>query len=137
MADRAEPSSRVSRRDFARKAALTAATAAVLPGGVLSRPLELGGSLVPVASQAQPQEGKLSPESQSEADTTFQAILRRYGDRLSEEQKTDLRRLANEAQKPLETIRAFPWNNADQPGNVLKLYPDPKTQEHSSKPTRS
>jgi hypothetical protein len=137
MADRVERSSKVSRRDFARKAALTAATAAVLPSGVLSTPLEPGGSLVPVASQAQPQEAKLAPESQAEADTTFRAILRRYGNRLSEEQKSDLRRLVSEAQKPLETMRAFPLDNADQPGNVLKLYPDPKTQEHSSKPTRS
>jgi hypothetical protein len=137
MADRAERSSKVSRRAFARKAALTAATAAVLPGGVLSSSLEPGGSLAPIASLAQPQEGRLAPESQAEADTTFQAILRRYGNRLSEEQKTDLRRLVNEGQKPLETMRAFPLDNADQPGNVLKLYPDPKTQEHSSKPTRS
>jgi hypothetical protein len=134
MTDAAAQKPNVSRRDFARKAALAAATAAVVPRGVLSSPMELGGS---PTSQAQAQESKLSSQNQAEADTMFQAILREHGNQLSDAQKTDLRRLVNEAQKPLEALRAFALDTADQPANVLKLYPDPKTEAHPSKSARS
>lgn len=107
-----------SRRRFARSAALTIATAATAPSALR------GSSALPAVAQAATQREKLSPESQSEADAMYQAILRQHGDRLSDAQKKDLRRLVNEAQKPLETMRAFAVDNADQPGNVLKLYPD-------------
>jgi hypothetical protein len=57
-------------------------------------------------------------------DAKIQAVFRKYSDRLSEAQKADIRRLLTEGQKPLELIRKYPLDNADQPGNVLKLYPD-------------
>jgi hypothetical protein len=130
MSNSAGRKPKLSRRDFARKAALTAATAAVLPGELLAR------SLAPASPQAPAQQTKLSPESQAEADAMFQAILRQHGDRFSEAQKTDLRRLANEGQKPLEALRAFPLDNSDQPGNVLKVYPDPRVVARASNHTR-
>ena len=105
----------ISRRDFARRAAL-AATAACLPAELLAAHL-------PSIPPQQPEE-KLSPESQAEVDAKIQALLRKYGDRLSEAQKADVRRLLTEGQKPLEQMRKFPLENANQPGNVLKLYPD-------------
>jgi len=115
-----------SRRHFARNAALTIATAAVAPSGVL------GNSTAATAAQASTDQAKRSAESQSEADAMYQAILRQHGDGLSDAQKKDLRRLVNEAQKPLEAMRAFPLDNADQPGNVLKLYPDAPSEAPSS-----
>lgn len=109
----------ISRRDFARQAALAAATAACLSGELLARPL---GSLPPPPQEA---EKKPSPETQAEADAKMQALLRKYGARFSEAQKKDFQRLVIEGQKPLEALRAFSLDNSDQPGNVLKLYPDP------------
>jgi len=113
----------ISRRDFARGAAIAAATAAAtaacLPGELLAaRPLS------PASPAQQQADEKLSPESQAEVDMKIQAIFRKYGSRLSDAQKADIRRLLAEGQKPLELMRRFPLDNADQPGNVLKLYPD-------------
>lgn len=108
----------ISRRDFARRAAMAAATAACLPAELLA------ASPLRSATLAQQPDEKLSPESQAEADAKIQAVFRKYGDRLSEAQKADIRRLLTEGQKPLEAMRKFPLENADQPGNVLKLYPD-------------
>jgi hypothetical protein len=118
MATEKSTGSAISRRDFARRAAFAAATAACLPAELLS-----GSPLVASQPQQQPEE-KLSPESQAEADAKIQAVFRKYGDRLSETQKADIRRLLTEGQKPLEAMRKFPLDNGDQPGNVLKLYPD-------------
>jgi hypothetical protein len=84
----------------------------------------LAASPLPDPPPLQQAEEKLSPESQAEADAKIQALFRKYGDRLSEAQKADIRRLLTEGQKPLELMRKFPLENADQPGNVLKLYPD-------------
>jgi hypothetical protein len=108
----------ISRRDFARRAALAAATAACLPAELLGAPP------LPTTPLRQQPEEKLSPESQAEVDAKIQALLRKYGDRLSEGQKADVRRLLTEGQKPLEQMRKFPLDNGNQPGNVLKLYPD-------------
>jgi phosphate-selective porin len=109
----------ISRRAFVQRAALAAATATCLPGDLMAK------TAAPRPSEdASAQEAKLSLESQAEAEAKFQAILRKYGHRLSDAQKMDVWRLVTEGQKPLEDMRAFPLDNSDQPGNVLKLYPD-------------
>ena len=108
----------ISRRDFARRAAMAAATVACLPAELLA------ASPLPASPAAQQPDEKLSAESQAEADAKIQAIFRKYGDRLSDAQKADIRRLVTEGQKPLEAMRKFSLDNADQPGNVLRLYPD-------------
>ncbi|MFY9529915.1 MAG: hypothetical protein WBC04_23440 [Candidatus Acidiferrales bacterium] len=108
----------ISRRDFARTAALAAAAAAIKPGDILAQT-----AAVPTA-QASSAESKLSPASQAEVDAKVRAILAKYGNRLSEQQKTDIRRLVTEGQKSLDKLRAFPLENADQPALVLKLVPD-------------
>jgi len=117
MHEENKKSSRISRREFALQAALGTATAACLPGDLLlARPL--------ISQPESAQEIKLSPASQAEVDAKIQAILRKYGDRLSEAQKADIHRLVTESQAPLEKMRAFPLDNSDQPGNVFKIYPD-------------
>lgn len=115
----------ISRRDFARRAAL-AATAACLPAELLAAP-----PVAFIAPQQQAEE-KLSPESQAEVDAKIQTLLQKYGDRLSEAQKADVRRLLAEGQKPLEQMRKFSLENANQPGNVLRLYPDATAAREST-----
>lgn len=109
---------RISRRDFARRAALAAASAAVMPAHLLAQP---SPESAPIAPQAPANEQKLSPESQAEVDARIQIIFKKYGDRLSEEQKKDIQRLVTEGQKPLETLRAYKIENSDQPATVFKL----------------
>ena len=65
-------------------------------------------------------------------DSKLDIIFKKYGSRLTEAQKTDLRRLASEGQKPLEAIRAYPIENSNQPATVLRLYPEPGVEQHSS-----
>lgn len=127
MADENKRDVEISRRDFARNAALVAASAACLPSEVLARPL----TATPAAtepfstSDSAQQQTKLSPESQAEVEEKIQAILRTRGERLSDAQKAEIRRLVTEGQAPLEKMREFSLDNGDQPGNVLRLYPDP------------
>ena len=118
-----------SRREFARRAALGAATAAVfplhelVPSGAASE-----APSMQTAAQTSPQNPagapKLSPQSQAEADFRFQAILNQYPDRFSEAQKTDLRRLCVALQPPLDHIRAYPISNGDLPALYLKPLVD-------------
>jgi hypothetical protein len=120
----------LSRREFARGGALAAASAACLPAALLpaaSAQSPVGAPPQPPAqssAQVPPHEPALSTASQTEVDLKVEAVLRQYGNLLSDAEKLDVRRLMTEGQKPLDDMRAFPLDNADQPGNVLRLYPD-------------
>lgn len=128
MADKNQVPSKLSRRDFARRAAVTAATAAALPGTLLAAANE--------SHVGETRGGKAALENQAEIDGKIEAISHWYGERLSEAQKAEIRRLVQEGQKSLEAMRAFPLDNADQPGNVLKLYPDPPGEDNAAPESR-
>ncbi len=107
--------SAISRREFARRAAMVSAAASLVPVNLL-------GAEPPTSPTAQQPATppKLSPESQAEVDARIQAILAQYGGRLSEAQKADIRRLSTEAQPPLDRLRAYATENRDGPGLYLK-----------------
>ncbi len=96
----------ISRREFARKTMLTA-TAAALPSSVLGQSSAGQAPALPAAAQA-------------EADRGLAAVLARYGDRLTEAQKNDLRNVLAQQQKSLDTLRAFSLQNGVQPATVLR-----------------
>jgi len=126
-----------SRREFARRAALGAATAAVLP---LREIVPDAGASAPQPAQAPTQAPttapKLPPQSQAEADFRFQAILSQYPDRFSEAQKTDLRRLCVLLQPPLDRIRAYGISNGDLPALYLKPLVDRDKKPRASSSTK-
>ncbi len=133
-----------SRREFARRAALGAATAAVLPlREIVPASLESDppSAQAPAQTSQQNPAGapKLSPQSQAEADFRFQAILNQYPDRFSEAQKTDLRRLSVLLQPPLDRIRSYPISNGDSPALYLKplVDRDKKPASAAAKPSAS
>jgi hypothetical protein len=139
----------VSRREFARRAVAGAASAAVLPLRQLaiypepsSRTVypERAFREVPQPSQAPQQTPtgapKLSPQSQAEADSRFQAIINQYGDRFSDAQKTDLKRLCIFAQPPLDRIRAYAVGNRDLPALYLKPLVDRDKKPPASGPLK-
>lgn len=102
----------LSRREFTRSGIL--AVAAAVPT-----------SLASTCSAQSPAEGPaLSTDSQTEVDVKVASIIRKYDKLLSNAEKLDVRRLVTSAQKPLDAMRLFPLDNADQPANVLRLYPD-------------
>jgi hypothetical protein len=106
----------ISRREFARRAAFLSAAASLAPANLLTSD-PIAASLT---AQQPPNTPKLSPESQAEVESRIQAIFAQYGKRLSDAQKADIRRLATEAQPPLERLRAFATDNGDGPGLYLK-----------------
>jgi hypothetical protein len=111
-----EKDSAISRREFARRAAMVSAAASLSPANLLGAE--------PVAALPRPQQApavtNLSPQSQPEVDARIQSILAQYGSRLSEAQKNDLHRLATEAQPPLDRVRAFIVENGDGPALYLR-----------------
>ena len=110
---------RLSRREFARRAAFAATTAVVLPASLLSQ--ETAPKPTPHTDQPPQPAVALSPELQAEGELKYQWIIQTYGKRLNEEQKQDLHRLVMEGQKPLAAFRAFPLENGNMPATVLKF----------------
>jgi hypothetical protein len=121
----------ISRRRFAFGAA--AATAAMaLPGQAVSTGSAEEQSSnpnpppqsTPVTLEQQAQEAfsKLSASAQAEVEMKFRDVLRKYGDKLSAEQKTDVRKALAETQEGLEAMRAFALANGDQPAAVFHIY---------------
>jgi len=111
-----EKESGISRREFARRAAFVSAAASLAPANFLHAEPP---NITPQPPQA-PTASNLSPQSQAEVESRIQSILAQYGSRLSDAQKTDLRRLATEAQQPLEHLRAFTVTNGDGPALYLR-----------------
>ena len=107
--------SAISRREFTRRAALMSAAASFSPANLVP-----SGAKDLQPAQQPSTATKLSPQSQAEVDSRIQAILSQYGTRLSDAQKADIRRLATEAQAPLDRLRAFPTTNGDGTGLYLK-----------------
>ena len=105
----------ISRREFARRAAIVSAVS-VMPASAV--PLHSS-----FAESAQPQSSatsSLSAESQAEVESRYQAILAVYGSRFSDAQKADLRRLCSAAQPSLDRLRAYSIENGDGPALYLK-----------------
>lgn len=108
----------ITRRAFARSAALAAATVAVLPTDVFAQAAAPAPAAAPQA-EAPP---KLSPAGQAEVEARVQGVMRQFGDRLSGAQKAQVRRLLALNQKSVEDLRAYPLEIADEPATILKLH---------------
>ena len=127
-ANRAETkSARISRREFGLDATIGAAAAAALS---LSAPSLLAARrgpdnispAIPTGEQetagAKP---TLTPEQSRDVDAKLANIIRKYGERLSEEQRKHLRRILAYNETMLAPVRAFALQNGDPPVTVLKL----------------
>ena len=127
-------SSAISRREFARRAAFVSAAASLAPAKLLSSEPAAAG----LPAQQPANAPKLTPEGQAEVESRIQSIFVRYGNRLTDAQKADIRRLATEAQPPLDRLRSFATENGDGPGLYLKPLMErekkPATRPAVSKP---
>jgi hypothetical protein len=126
--------STISRREFARRAAFVSAAASLSPAGLLSA--NSGAAAAPALQSAN--SPKLSAESQAEMESRLKAIFAEYGNRLSNAQKDDLKRLAHDSQQMLDRLRAYPAANEDSPGLYLKPLIErerkPTTKPAAAKP---
>jgi hypothetical protein len=98
---------RMTRREFSRGVAFTAATV-TLP--MVAR--------TPAAVAASSQAPELSLVAQAQ----YQAILARYGNRLNDEQKNDIKRLLVQLQKNSEALHSFPLDNSNEPATIFRAY---------------
>ena len=114
----AKNGSAISRREFARRAAFVSAAASLSPAKLLTR--ESLASVTQPPQATAPGAPKLSPESQAEMESRLQVVFVKYGSRLSDAQKSDLRRIAADGQAALDRLRAYPTDNGDGPALYLK-----------------
>ena len=130
----------MTRRNFATGAAVAAAAALISPAQALSQkePQNQPQSQppkpdTPLAQKAQTALAKLGPQSRAEVEMKVSEIFRKYGDRLSDEQKTDILRIMAESQPPLDKMRTFLLQNGDQPATVFHPYLQEKTEAGASR----
>ena len=108
-------SSKISRRRFG-KTAMMASVAAMIPSTVSAHVHPK-----PASPQKDKAEEKLPAEARQEIEAKYQNILRKYGDRLSEEQRKRMRQILAYNQKMLIPVRAFSLENWNAPATILKL----------------
>ena len=118
------PKFSAGRRRFAMGAAAAATTALIAPSEAL---VHAGHSAVapqaatadqPLQQRAREAMAKLTPQAQAEVESKFANIIRKYGSRLNDEQKLDIRRSLAETQEGLEKMRQFELENGDEPATV-------------------
>jgi len=105
----------ISRREFARRAAIVSAVSMVPTSALPGRP-----SMEDPSFDQSSDAPSLSTESKAEAEARYQTILGVYGTRFSDTQKSDLRRLCFAAQPSLDRLRAYTIENGDCPALYLK-----------------
>jgi hypothetical protein len=84
----------------------------------VSRRAFAGGVVTAVTAAGASAEAPLSAEAQRQ----YQPILERHGNRLSEVEKADIRRLLALAVKGVEPLRGFPLENANEPATVFRVW---------------
>jgi hypothetical protein len=117
---------RISRREFTISAALTAACVALpvqLPAQQEKPPATPAEAKPPQPHE----EPKLSDAAKKEVELKAQSIMDRYGSKLSDSQKADIRKALAQTQEGLETLRAYPIENWDEPATVLHFNDAPAT----------
>jgi hypothetical protein len=106
----------ISRREFACEVAALTAAAALAPTTIAAQTEKAATPPKPL-----PQKEGLSTAAKAEAESNYQALLQRYGNRLNSEEKKDVHRLLIQQQKSIESLRGFSLENGDEPSLVLHL----------------
>jgi hypothetical protein len=106
----------LSRREFARRAALGTAAVATGSTPLWSTPAPPPLDLDPQTAAAP----NLSPQSAAEAEARCQTILQQYGERFSDAQKADIKHVCLGIQQNLDKVRAYSLSNGEQPALYLK-----------------
>jgi hypothetical protein len=101
---------KVSRREFVVAAAVAGVAPAISP---LSS-AETGGAMQTAAAGSSPQ----NPE----VEARINWIFTKYGARLSDEQRADIRRILKEGQGGVDAMRAFPLANGDAPATRFRVW---------------
>jgi hypothetical protein len=71
----------------------------------------------------------LTPQQVADVEAKLANILRKYGDRFSDDQKKRLRRILAQHQRLMAPVREFAVQNGDPPASVLRVSFD-RLSEH-------
>src|SRR6185503_14387660 len=117
-------SSRLSRREFGKQVALVTGAAVVpsprVSGRVAAAAAGEHAGHAPF-NQSDPALEKLSADGRVRFESMWQNVLRKHGDRLSDEQKVRMRKIIANNVVMLEAIYAVPVRNGDTPATTLLL----------------
>ena len=80
-------------------------------------------ALFPAVASPQGRGGQapLPPAEQADVDAQFATVIRKWGDRLSEEQRARIRAAMTRHRRMLMRVREFPIENSDSPALGLRL----------------
>ena len=110
----------ISRRDLGRRAgiaaAITLSSSSLLGCNTASVHESKPGDKTPDKAG-----GGLTADQAQEVEARLANVIRKYGNRLSEEQRQHLRRILTYNERMLASIRTFSLQNGDPPASVLKL----------------
>jgi hypothetical protein len=104
----------ISRRDFIRGMALATATATI--------PYTACTKIEKTTTAPTQTPGTQSSHLSSAAEAQVQTILSKYGNRFSEEQKAEVRRVVGQVQGISDTLRAFKLENSNEPSMIFHVY---------------
>jgi hypothetical protein len=117
------PKFSLDRRQFTLGAAAAATTALLRPAEALAQTqTPTPESISELDKKTREAMARLTPQGRGEVEMKVASIFRKYGDRLSDEQKADIRRIMAETQDGLEKLRAFKLENGDQPADSFRAY---------------
>jgi len=111
----------MTRRSFTVTAVAVAATALIQPVQAIQPALAVKPAQDDKPASADAAMAKLSPSARAEVEMKVNNIFRKYGDRLNDEQKADIRKVMAETQSGLEKMRAFPLENGDLPATIFRV----------------
>jgi hypothetical protein len=81
----------------------------------------LAGALLPAAAEAQGRQGPpLNEADSAEVEARYNEAVRKYGSRLSDQQKQRIRGILTANERMMSRIREYPLENGDTPATVLK-----------------
>jgi hypothetical protein len=114
------PEFSLDRRQFTLGVAAAATAALIHPSEALAQ--TASGTVAELDKKTRDAMAKLSPAARAEVEAKVTNIFRKYGERLNEEQKADIRRIVAESQEGFEKMRAFALENGDQPADAFRAY---------------
>ena len=113
--------SQVSRRRFGKDLAMATAFS-FSRAGLFSSP---GSSRQITNAETQGHEADSGSVQNAEVEAKLANIVRKYGSRLSQDERLHLRKILDYNEKMLASVRAFSLENGDSPASVFKVYVAP------------